>query len=69
MRMNTSEFAALSNIKEYAAILIIKLLIAVTMFAFSAAMADLAKSYLNRADGWFRERSEAVSHDILDLYR
>lgn len=69
MKSNPKQNLIFTDIKEYAAILVIKLLIAVAVFAFSAAIADVVSYYVNRADSWMRDSSQTISRNIIDLYR
>lgn len=69
MENNRKENLIFADVKEYTAILVIKVLIAVAMFAFSTVIADTVSAYMNRADGWMKDRSQTISRNILDLYR
>ena len=69
METNRRENLVFADVKEYAAILIIKVLIAAAMFALLTVVADTVSAYLNRADGWMKESSQTISRNIIDLYR
>ena len=69
METNRKENIIFADVKEYAAILLIKVLIAAAMFAFSTVAADTVSAYINRADGWMKESSQTISRNIIDLYR
>lgn len=69
METNRKENFVLADVKEYAAILLIKVLIAAAMFAFSTAVVDIFNMYLNKADGWMKDNSQTISRNIIDLYR
>lgn len=69
METNGKQNLIFTDLKEYAAILVIKLLIAVAVFAFSTAIADVVGFYINRADSWMKDSSQTISRNIIDLYR
>jgi hypothetical protein len=69
METKKKENLIFADVKEYAAILVIKALIAAAMFALSTVVADTVSAYLNRADGWMKESSQTISRNIIDLYR
>ena len=68
METNRKENLVLADVKEYAAILVIKVLIAAAMFVFSTAIVDIFNAYMNKADGWMKDSSQTISRNIIDLY-
>lgn len=69
MKMSREENFTVADIKEYAAILVIKALLAIAVFTFSTAIVDVFTIYINKADGWMKNSSQTVSRNIIDLYR
>lgn len=69
MKTEMQKNFTVADLKEYAAILVIKALIAIAMFAFSTAIVDVFTTYINKADGWMKKSSQTVSRNIIDLYR
>ena len=66
--MTSTEFR-LSAIRELLVIGVLKIVIVLLTFAFATAITEALKIYASEADGWIRERSNAVSRNIRDLYR
>lgn len=66
--MTNAEFR-LSAVRELLAIGVLKLVVVVLTFTFATLITETLKVYAWEADGWIKERSEAVSRNIKDLYR
>ena len=58
-----------SAVREVLAIGIIKVILAVIVFAFSAIITETIKIYVFHADSWLTDYSQAASREVIDLYR
>jgi hypothetical protein len=63
------DISYLSAIREVMVIGIIKVVLAVIVFAFSTVITETIKIYFFQVDSWLTDNSQAVSRKVLDLYR
>jgi hypothetical protein len=58
-----------SAIREVLVIGIVKIVLAIAVFALSTVIVETAKAYYFRANSWLNDGSQAVSREVVDLYR
>jgi hypothetical protein len=63
------DISYLPAIREVLVIGIIKIILAVVVFAFSAVITETVKIYFFQADSWLTDNSQAASRRVLELYR
>lgn len=66
--MTNAEFK-ISAARELLAIGVLKIVVVLLTFTFATVITETIKIYAWEADGWIRDRSEAVSRNIKNLYR